>query len=284
MSKFSERIGVSRPISIQLTSMNDRLRNSIWNYVLEILIDNRELAVPAIGVRFLKCPRHTIPSGDSFLDDKPEEWLWKQFKSLEWHRVYDLLEFLLDNCEDLSLFKRKRKVELQIVNQILEEEVSGYRFVKGVLVPITHQSEIAAIEQASIKSDSLGLQGVAHHIQTALELLGKKPKPDYRNSIKESISAVEAAAKIVSGKDGGGLDGALKELAKHVEIHKGLQSGFRSLYGYTSDESGIRHAILEEKNIGFDEAKFMLVACSAFVNFLVGKAEASGLFKPKASK
>ncbi len=39
------------------------------------------------------------------------------------------------------------------------------------------------------------------------------------------------------------------------------------LYGYSSDEDGIRHAILEEKEIGFDEAKFMLVACSGFVNY-----------------
>lgn len=69
----------------------------------------------------------------------------------------------------------------------------------------------------------------------------------------------------------------MKEIAKRAEIHKGLQSGFLKLYGYTSDEGGIRHAILEEKSIGFDEAKFMLVACSAFVNFLIGKAEACGL-------
>lgn len=76
---------------------------------------------------------------------------------------------------------------------------------------------------------------------------------------------------------GGGLDAAIKELAKHVEIHKGLQAGFLSLYGYTSGTGGIRHALLEETNVGFDEAKFMLVACSAFVNFLVSKAQSGGM-------
>jgi hypothetical protein len=50
-----------------------------------------------------------------------------------------------------------------------------------------------------------------------------------------------------------------------------------NLYGYTSDESGIRHAILESKDIGFAEAKFMLVTCSAFVNFAVDKAKAAKL-------
>lgn len=43
-----------------------------------------------------------------------------------------------------------------------------------------------------------------------------------------------------------------------------------SLYGYISDANGIRHA----GNIGgpsstFEEAKFMLVSCSAFVNYLI---------------
>jgi hypothetical protein len=51
------------------------------------------------------------------------------------------------------------------------------------------------------------------------------------------------------------------------------------LYGYTSDDSGIRHAILDQPTVGFDEAKFMIVSCSAFVNYLIAKAGAVGLLK-----
>lgn len=55
-----------------------------------------------------------------------------------------------------------------------------------------------------------------------------------------------------------------------VEIHSGLKSAFNILYGYTSDANGIRHA----GDIGgpastFEEAKFMLVSCCAFVNYLM---------------
>lgn len=50
-----------------------------------------------------------------------------------------------------------------------------------------------------------------------------------------------------------------------------MKSAFEKLYGYTSDANGIRHA----GNIGgnsstFEEAKFMLVSCSAFINYLIG--------------
>jgi hypothetical protein len=37
--------------------------------------------------------------------------------------------------------------------------------------------------------------------------------------------------------------------------------------------------MLEEPNVGFDEAKFMLVACSAFVNFIIAKADQCGLLE-----
>lgn len=44
-----------------------------------------------------------------------------------------------------------------------------------------------------------------------------------------------------------------------------------SQYGYASDETGIRHAgKIGELNSNFDEAKFMLVACAGFVNYLKG--------------
>jgi hypothetical protein len=255
--------------------MNDGLRNSIWNYLLDIIKGNAIDAVSKIGGYFMKQPKHTI---DFDFEVDAVKWLWFRYQKLEWHQVYDLVEYV---AERPSLCKQTiTQTQLQKgFNFIFEREVSGYRFIQGTLSAISDKSEIASIEEAVTKSSSAGLENVRTHLESSLQLLGKKPKPDYRNSIKESISAVEAAAKKISGEHRGGLDAALKELAKHAEIHKGLQSGFLKLYGYTSDEGGIRHAILEEKNIGFDEAKFMLVACSAFVNFLVAKAAASNLLK-----
>jgi hypothetical protein len=55
-------------------------------------------------------------------------------------------------------------------------------------------------------------------------------------------------------------------------LHKALKSSFSSLYGYTSDSDGIRHAMLEESKLTFIDAKYMLVACTAFINYVLGKA------------
>ena len=119
--------------------------------------------------------------------------------------------------------------------------------------------------------------GFRTHLKTALHLLGKRPAPDYRNAVKESISAVESVAKQLSKNESQGLAGALDELGKRGPIHGALKSAFLKLYGYTSDADGIRHAILDEPNVDFDEAKYMVVACSAFVNYLVTKANTAKL-------
>jgi hypothetical protein len=80
-------------------------------------------------------------------------------------------------------------------------------------------------------------------------------------------------AKQLAGAKSTGLDAALTKLGEKVAIHGALKSGFSKLYGFTSDEDGIRHAILDQPNVGFAEAKYMIVACSAFVNFMITKAE-----------
>lgn len=153
-------------------------------------------------------------------------------------------------------------------NIYFEREYVGYRFVDGIIVPISNSYEIETINE-SLKN---GYKPVYDHISKANKLLADREKPDYENSIKESISAVEAICKIITGINGGeaALGNMLKKLeSKGVEIHRGLKSAFNILYGYTSDANGIRHAgDIGGPSSTFEEAKFMLIACCAFVNYL----------------
>ena len=54
-------------------------------------------------------------------------------------------------------------------------------------------------------------------------------------------------------------------------MHPAFKSGLEKIYGYTSDEHGIRHSLMDNPNLNIDDAKFMLVICSAFVNYFQGK-------------
>lgn len=158
----------------------------------------------------------------------------------------------------------------QIVNVCLKQEYVGYRFIDGQLTPISDDIEIETINRAL----GCAYEAVYIHLSKANKLLSDRDTPDYENSIKESISAVEALCEILTGIKGkeATLGKMLKKLEDSgVEIHAGLKSAFNTLYGYTSDANGIRHA----GDIGgpastFEEAKYMLVSCSAFINYLIG--------------
>jgi hypothetical protein len=59
-----------------------------------------------------------------------------------------------------------------------------------------------------------------------------------------------------------------------------MTNGFDALYAYTSDESGIRHALLEASaNVDETDALFMLGSSASFVSYLVGKARLAGLLE-----
>lgn len=143
----------------------------------------------------------------------------------------------------------------------------AYRIVGKEVVEITSQNEIAEIEEALLQTSN-----IKSHLSEALKLLSNRPNPDYRNSIKESISAVEALCREITGENT--LGPALKALDKKgLAIPTFLKSGFEKLYYYTNNsKTGIRHALMDASDApSFEEAKFMLVACSAFVNYIQGK-------------
>lgn len=89
-----------------------------------------------------------------------------------------------------SLFK--------IANIYFKQEYVGYRFVDKIIVPISDQNEITEIEEVLECRYAV----VRNHISKANILLADRENPDYENSIKESISAVEAICEILTGIKG----------------------------------------------------------------------------------
>jgi len=271
---FSERYGYREVKDVvQRESMDEDLRVGLWN-VLDIavwslvtydnLADSGYYQLSArVWCGYLKRP----------LDTMPERWSGVRAYFREhvfdapWYAVYDFLEVMVnDESQD-------ERDLAELLNDVLHAEIAAYRFVGGRVTEITSPEEIAAIEDALAATGAV--PGVGTHLRTALDLLADRDSPDYRNSIKESISAVEAMVNRAAGTSGKTLGVALAKLS--IQTHPALDGAFSKLYGYTNDSSGIRHALMDEPNLEFEDAKFMLVACSAFVNYLVAKAARAGI-------
>jgi hypothetical protein len=220
-----------------------------------------------IWTDFFKSPLDEMPPHENAVRAALKEIVLRG----QWYEVYDLLEFALNSPQHT-----KRNELAAEVSRILSEENAGFRLMDGQFVQITDETEIAAIEEGLSATSRDRFAPARVHLVAALGFLSDRHAPDYRNSIKEAISAVEAIAQIVTANPQATLGQALKVATGRVRIHGALLSAFSSLYGYTNDADGIRHALSDEPNLDAADAKFMLVVCSAFVVYLIQKAGASG--------
>ncbi len=283
--KFSQRLGIT-PLtkSIQVEEIDSELKNGLWNALKLCFIDEIEkyrkyseetefeIFCKMLWLYFYKLPIDNIPDGPY----SSESYIRTRYFECEWFEIYDLLEFIV-NINPKTLRFNSRQL-INFCNYILEQENSGYRFIEGKISPITNSTEINEIESAINSSGKFSaLNGANIHLKNSLDKISDKKNPDYRNSIKESISAVESIAKKISNNKNDSLGGALDKIKGKTKLHPSLERGFKKIYGYTSDSDGIRHALSEEENCNFEDAKFMLVSCSAFVNYLITKANKSGI-------
>lgn len=289
---FSDRNGIKpENVDIQLKNFDKRTRIQLQNMLSKLYVsvyENDDLSYEEVQdyiQNFIKYVLGTIYSElvDSrkiYDDDVIFEMINDTILNGEYDDVLTLIESIIQfwdaDLKDIRGYqyydkynkKYTRNSIYEMVNTYFESEYIGYRFIDKIIVPISDSYEINAIQDV-LKNR---YQPVYDHISKANKLLADRDKPDYENSIKESISAVEAICEIITGIKGkeATLGKMLKKIEENgIKIHTGLKSAFNILYGYTSDANGIRHAgDIGGPSSTFEEAKFMLVSCSAFINYL----------------
>jgi hypothetical protein len=279
MTRFSERMGFRPAKVLQLDGMDTDLRIGLWNIASPaFFVYRREYgrAQPPgfwpwereLGVRlwrdFFKFAVDTMPASWMTVAGQMREW----FFNAKWYEAYDFVEFLAINGVD-SGFSSEGSVKFQdACNRMLEREASGYRLLNGQLQAITDESELAAVDAAFKATAGTEAQ---RHLRLALDLLSDRETPDYRASAHESVKAVECLCQQLLPGETATLETVLKQMASDAGPHNALRPGLVALFGY-SDASGSAYRLLEHPNIGFDEAKFLAVACSAAINYLKVKA------------
>jgi hypothetical protein len=257
----------------QLDGMTDQLRNRLWNVLLEQVLSRygwRDSFITDDSARgfsvwiwgeFLLEPVDSQPQQLS----KTKQRIREHFFAWKWHRVYDFFEFLLDRDRAPQLYRNR--VDLSAlqgaINRALELGGSGYRCAAGRFVPVTSDCELESVTTAIADSPC---EAARIHLRRASDLLGPSDEPDFRNSVKESISAVESALKAWAGDPKMTLGGASSELKNRRALHPSLIGAIEKLWGYASGKPGIRHGGLEVAAVSRAEARFVLVVSSAIIH------------------
>ena len=278
---FAERNGFVQAKAVQIDDMDKALRNRLYNMVHRFfehspfIYEQLKFVVDKSGYRVEQTAMQNWHIVDSLL--------LKTLTDIPWYMAYEIIELFFesridfcDRCEfscpekcscNEMLSMEKASAE---INMILEQEKAGYRFLDEKFVNITNKQEIEEL----LKATHSPYVSVNTHLKKAVAFYSDRKCPDYENSIKESISAVEAMCCIITGATGSQatLGNTLKKLeANGVVIHSAMKAGFEKMYGYTSDADGIRHGGIDFTNAPAEDAKYMLISCSAFVNYLIEK-------------
>lgn len=278
---FSQRMGlVDVRKVIQTKDLDQPTRNALWNVISSFFNDCAAhcSVYTDIWTELYNETSDTRPDMPGCYKNNEHFYMFYKEKIVDgkWNECLDLIEFLnqmyYKNLWRAQLHKKyiyDREVPSEgVYNYVFEKFLVGYRIVHGQIVSITTNEEKESIENAIVESSS----AVTEQLSKALRFLSDRKKPDYSKSIDCSISAVESQCRILLNDPTPTLGKALKMLEdKGILLHRSLKSGFEKLYGFTSDADGIRHAGLTPSNVDADLAKFMLVVCSAFVNYLRSK-------------
>ena len=286
MKRFSQRYGYT-PIekAIVRECMPEEVINSLctaFDIVREVLhgdgwykTDRYKDMEQTLWLRFLNKRLADFTRGN-YYQAVATSVLKDQYVGFEdWYLKLDMVEmavrYLINTYGEDNRNHNLPEIFIEFVNKEFERHGYAYRIVDNNIVEITSKEEIESIVAA--KSDSNDL--VRNHLDNAISAYAKRPIGDYVNSIKESISAVEALCREKTGEQT--LGAAVKALEKKnlLSLPKVMKEGLDKIYAYTNQPStGIRHALMEAdgKYIpGSDEARYMLVVCSAFINYLNAK-------------
>lgn len=277
MATFAERMG-ARPIRsvMQVDEIDAETRTALWNTVYELhtAFDREErfwLVQQDQKVASQVWRNHYLQPLDAF--NSAGAWTRIRLSIMDGDLIDCLgtLEAFVQSLNVSAQFPGLPVVAREEFNKTFAANLVGFRFIDLELVKVGTNEEANSISQAITATRALG--GAQQSLKAAVTLLSNREHPNFAKSLAESIHAVEAIVRDMTGS--GTLGEGLQRLeARGFKMHPALKSSWLKMYGYASDEHGVRHGSIESNDVDEKLATYFLVTCSAFVNLLL-KFEAS---------
>lgn len=277
---FGEREGVREiPKPLLLGELSQELRSLLWAIVYESLKQSEYMSGfvyfghpwDKILSRWHVAVLHRPADEFSSLKKKLLEPLKNLFFEDTYVEVFEFLEFVMKSRECPEGFSKA-------VSLALKNTQAAYIVVENQYIfPTATEEEAVAVESAMHNLQNKTFSGAKTHLLKAGSELNRG---NFAESIRESIHAVESVSRAIV-PEAKTLAPALNALESRSQLHKALKTGFGALYGFTCDEQGIRHALLDrdEADVDRESAIFMLGACASFASYLANKGRQAGLIK-----
>lgn len=270
---FSQRTGLEPiPPQLKLGEVSTELRVLLDYYIsLEIdrgsyttgyarlFKDDWKRVAMDLHVLFFKQPIDKFENGPYEYNKRLNEYIQRA----SFGALINLVEFIVRHkgCSD--------ELKRDLAEAFVRARAAYRIFDDKYIAAIGTEEQAAAFERAIADAEAKNATAVRKQLIASGVALRNS---DWAGSVRESIHAVEAiAVRLAPGTDT--LGAALKVLEQRGHLHGSLKAAFSSLYGYSSDEEGVRHALVfgNEAQVDEEDALFMLGACASFVSYLLAR-------------
>lgn len=268
---FSQRTGLEPiPPQLKIGEVSAELRHQLAYYIgLEIdretyanyngsfFHDKWKRVATDLHVLFFKQPANKFVHSAYELKKRLNEFIERASIGA----LFNLVEFFVRH--PLCSGELKRDLAGAFVNARAAYRVFDDKYIAA----IGTEQQAAAFERAIGDADAMNATAARRQLIAAGVALRDS---DWAGSVRNSIHAVEAmAVSLAPGTNT--LGAALKVLEQRGHLHGSLKAAFGSLYGYSCDEEGVRHALVfvDEAQVDEADALFMLGACASFVSYLL---------------
>ena len=289
---FSQRFGYDPlPKSMKLGYLSEEARTAVFNIIYDLVSasgnwswdDNRPRPKMCRRVIAL-CLKKNMRSIDgtwSPLFDQLQSIIY----DLPYNKVFDLLQDIAKYQDDGNSGE-SRQLNTQLkqfprdINNAFDRNGVAYLFDISnepyKIFPRNSEAQGIAIQNSVATLKNKGLPAPDTHLRNAASHL---EKGEHADAIADSIHAVESVARFFDPENNQTLGPAIDSLLKKgVLKHPALASAIKSLYGYTNDEEGIRHALVfeDKANVDMKEAMFMFGACASLAAYLANVCRERG--------
>jgi hypothetical protein len=270
---FSQRTGLEPiPPQLKLGEVSPELRRLLYYY--SSLETDRESYAPYSSAVFNdKWRRVAMDLHVLFFKKPADKFNYGTYENKQRLRVFIQSANIGELFNLVEFFVRHPGCSGELKRELADAFVmvrAAYRiFDNKYIAAIGTEEQAAAFERAIADAEATNATAARKQLIAAGVAIRNS---DWAGSLRESIHAVEAmAVRLAPGADT--LGAALKVLEQRGHLHGGLKAAFGSLYGYSSDEEGVRHALVfsDEAQVDEADALFMLGACASFVSYLLAR-------------
>lgn len=249
----------------------------------------------AVARELRRATRDTVADYDkSNVRDIEEARLYveERLKTLPWQKRFDFCEiiylklayvpdeyfFHYQNQTPFTLSDAQTYLEKEI-QQLFIDEFFAYEFIKGSVIRKGRKHTVETADRAQYVMSDKRLQSARMHYSKALNFFRDRRQPDYANTVKEAVCAVESAGKDLfpqaKASTLGELINWLKNKKNNIAIPSALTNTFTSVYALRNSAEGVAHGSANGGEITAAIAEYILSLSASTIIYLVDLANST---------